>query len=171
MVSHMNRNKILLTNDVIKQTLNRDNSNPKKAWGIVLCILALFASEGALFSLVLGQIVWSIVLALLAVWLWKSAVKNIRLGKKYKEYTLTNQYRIVQTTCISLTKEVNEDSDGYSETHTSVFLNGESVQRSYPVAAVGDTVYLVYLPGSAKANAIFNANFYVPATDLFIERQ
>ena len=169
-LSRVNQNKKVLTKAIIEQTLNRSSSKPKKALGIILCLLALGAIELAIAGFVTGLFVMGIICLPLGIWLWYIAIKKIRQGKKNKENAMRGQYKIVQATCISSTKVVHEDEDGTTVFYTTKFSNGESQTLNYSLGVEGDTFYLVYLPESKKVNAIFNGIEYVPSADLLIEK-
>ncbi|MBR6807902.1 MAG: hypothetical protein IKM46_05930 [Clostridia bacterium] len=167
----MNQNKMVLTKDVIEKTLNQGSSKPKKTLGVFLCIAALFASEGAVFAFVCAEFVMGFVLLALGIYLWYTAVKKIREGVKNKENALGGQYMILQATCVGVKKDVFDDNETTLITYVTAFSNGDSIKTDYLLGSEGDVFYLVYLPDSGKANAVFNGRYYVPSGELFIVRQ
>lgn len=170
-ISRVNRNKQILTKDAIEQTLKKSSSTPQKALGIILCFPALGAIELAIVGFVTGLFVMGVICLPLGIWLWYVAIKKIRQGKKNRENAMRGQYKIIQTTCVGVTKEVQEDENGTVEFYTTRFANGESQTCNHSLGIEGDIFYLVYLSGSEKANAIFNSIDYVSSSDLIIEKQ
>ena len=170
-ISRVNRNKTTLTKDVIEKALKKNCSTPKKILGIILCIPALGAIELGIAGIVTGGVIWGLLFLALGVWLAYVAIKKLRQSSKNKESTLHGHYKVFQTTCIDTSKEERENEDETVTFYTTKFANGESKTLDRPLGVKGDTFYLVYLPGSDEANAIFNAIDYIPSPDLIIEPQ
>lgn len=168
-ISRVNQNKITLTKDVIEQALKKSSSTPKKALGLILCFPALGAIELGIAGIVTGGVIWGLLFLALGIWLAYVAIKKLKQSSKNKESTLRGQYKILQTTCSNTSKEVREDEDGTVTFYTTKFANGEIKTMDRPLGVEGDTFYLVYLPGSDKADVIFNGIDYIPSPDLIIE--
>ena len=169
-VSRINRNKTPLTRAVIEQTLNRSSATPPKTVGILLCIPALGALELGVAGLVLGMVPGGLIGLVVGIWLSYLAIKKLKQSSKNKRNPMFGQYRVVETVCIDVLENVHEDEDGTTTSYITKFANGESQTGDHPLGVKGDLFYLVYLPDSQKANAIFGGMDYMPSPDVLIEK-
>lgn len=164
-LKEINRNKEVLTREVIIKAVKGKSSTRKIFWGIVLCVLSLGAFEISIAGIALGSIVVALIALPLGVLMIFFAVKNFRASKRNKENLLKGNYRIVKSVC---TKVIDRSTDE-GPTYIMMFANGERYKVVSPLGVEGDPFYIVYLEGAKKANGYFSGIRYHPAPDLIIE--
>ncbi len=164
-LSGLEQNKKLLTKQLLEQTLLQKTSSMKKVTGFLLFIPSLVATEMAIGSFATGLFVLGLFFLPAAAWLCYWAIRRIQKGKRNKEAILCGRYRIIPATCVSVTEKLPSDSDDVTM-YTTQFSNGESQTLNCRLGVEGDPFYLVYLPGSKNADAIFNGIEYLLASDL-----
>lgn len=164
-LSGLEQNKKLLTKELIEQTLTQKTSSTKKVTGFLLFIPSLAATELGIGCFATGLFVLGLIFLPAAGWLCYWAIRRIQQGKRNRENIQCGRYRIVPATCVSVTEKLPSDAEDVTM-YTTQFSNGESQTLNCSLGVEGDPFYLVYLPGSKHADAIFNGIDYLLAPDL-----
>lgn len=161
--------KQLLTRQLIEQRIYASSCRGNMVGGILLLIPALGGIELGIASVVLGMF-WGLIFLAGGIACLYYGIRNIRRSKNNKKNALQGSYRIIRTKCIehNEVQETDADGDPCGVSHTHKFANGDEIKLNFVFAVSGDIVYLVYLEGSKKINACFNAIEFKPAPDLQI---
>lgn len=168
-VEQNERNKQILTRQIIEQRIYASSCRGNMVGGILLLIPALGGIELGIASVIMGMF-WGALFLVAGLACLYFGIRNIRRSNNNKKNATRGSYRIIRTKCIEHKEQQEYDADGdpCGISHIHRFSNGDDIKLNTVFAVTGDIVYLVYLEGSKKINACFNAIEYKPAADLQI---
>ncbi len=164
-VAENNKNKKILTADIISSSIKGGSCTSKRVWGIIMCFFSVGGFELLIAGIALKVIPAAILgLALGGVLLY-FGVRNIKTSKQNTTNLLAGNYKIIKTLC----KGYDDCSDDETVSFVTKFENGAQVTMNHPLGVNGDIFYLVYLPDAKAPNAFFNGTEYLPDDNLRIE--